>query len=82
VETQNGKASTVIASMRDKPRVVLLFGGFGPLVVGVILFVLMLLYAPSVAPEHIVDKAGAVRRVPVPVTTTTLDTTTSVTSAP
>ncbi len=82
METQNGKASSVIASMRDKPRVVLLFGGFGPLVVGVILFVLMLLYAPSVAPEHIVDKAGAVRSVPVAVTTTTLGATTSTTAAP
>ena len=82
METQNAKASTVIASMRDKPRIVLLFGGFGPLVVGVILFVLMLLYAPSVAPEHIVDKAGAVRHVTVAVTTTTVDTTTSVTAQP
>lgn len=82
METQNGKASAVIASMRDKPRVVLLFGGFGPLVVGLILFVLMLLYAPSVAPEHIVDKAGRARRVSVAVTTTTLGTATPTTAAP
>jgi hypothetical protein len=68
--------------MRDKPRVVLLFGGFGPLVIGLLLFVLMLLYAPSVAPEHIVDKAGRVRRVPVAVTTTTVDATTPTTAGP
>ena len=54
----------VIAALRDRPRNVLLLWGFGPLVVGVVLLVLMLLLAPSVAPERIVDK-------PVGTTTTT-----------
>ena len=37
----------------DNPHV---FRGFGPLVVGVVLFVLMLLLAPTVAPERVVDR--------------------------
>ena len=54
----------VIGALRSKPRSVLVFRGFGPAVVAVVLFVLMLWLAPSVAPEHIVDK-------PVNTTTTT-----------
>jgi len=45
-----------IAALRTKPDNVLLFRGFGPLVAGIVLFVLMLMLAPSVAPEHIVEK--------------------------
>ena len=62
-----------IAALRTKPRNVLLFRGFGPLLAGVVLFVLMLWLAPSVAPEHIVEK-------PVNQTTTTTATTVATTT--
>lgn len=55
-----------ITTLRTKPRNTLLFRGFGPLFAAVVLFVLMLMIAPSVAPEHIV---------PVPVGATTATTT-------
>lgn len=51
-----------ITMLRTKARNTLLFRGLGPLFAAVVLFVLMLLIAPSVAPEHIV---------PVPVGATT-----------
>ena len=54
-----------LAALRARPENVHLLRGYGPLVVGVILFVLMLVLAPSVAPEHIVEQ-------PVGETTTTL----------
>jgi hypothetical protein len=57
-------ANDAIAMLRTKPRNVLLFRGFGPLVAGIVLFLLMLWLAPSVAPEHIVQR-------PVNATTTT-----------
>lgn len=53
-----------LASLRTQPENVHLFRGYGPLVVGAILFVLMLVLAPSVAPEHVVEQ-------PVGGTTTT-----------
>ncbi len=40
-----------IAALRTKPDNVLLFRGFGPLVAALVLFVLMLVLAPSVAPS-------------------------------
>ena len=46
----------VMASLRTRPRNVLLFRGFGPLVAAVVLIVLMLWLAPSVAPERVVTK--------------------------
>jgi hypothetical protein len=45
-----------LASLRTQPDNVHLFRGFGPLVVAVILFVLMLTLAPSVAPERVVEQ--------------------------
>jgi|GEM_PF-6337390 len=48
-----------IVLLRERPRNVLLFRGFGTLVAGVILFLLMLWLAPSVAPEHIVLEPAA-----------------------
>ena len=56
MSSSNGTESgtEAIAALRKKPRNVLLFRGFGPLVAAVVLFVLMLILAPSVAPEHIV----------------------------
>ena len=53
-----------LASLRTRPENVHLFRGYGPLIVGAILFVLMLVLAPSVAPEHVVEQ-------PVNGTTTT-----------
>jgi hypothetical protein len=59
-----------LASLRTRPENVHLFRGYGPLIVGVVLFVLMLLLAPSVAPEQVVEQ---------PVSSTTTTTTTEVT---
>lgn len=57
-------AEDVIARLRQRPRNLHLAGGFGPAIVGIILFLVMLWLAPSVAPERIVER-------PVPVSTTT-----------
>ena len=45
-----------LASLRTQPENVHLFRGYGPLIVGAVLFVLMLVLAPSVAPEHVVEQ--------------------------
>jgi hypothetical protein len=45
-----------LARLRIRPGNAHLFKGFGPLVAGLILFAAMLLLAPSVAPEHVVEK--------------------------
>ncbi|MFL6206265.1 MAG: hypothetical protein ACJ739_13040 [Acidimicrobiales bacterium] len=63
-----------LSSLRSRPENVHLFRGYGPLIVGAVLFVLMLVLAPSVAPEHVVEQ-------PVNGTTTTTTTTTSTTEA-
>lgn len=42
--------------LRRRPRAVELFGGFGPLVLAAALLVLMVLLAPSVAPERTVER--------------------------
>ena len=56
-------------ALRTVPENVHLFRGYGPLVVGAVLFVLMLILAPSVAPERVVEQ-------PVnPTTTTTVEVT-------
>ena len=54
----------IITSLREKPRNVLLLWGFGPAIVALVLVLLMLVLAPSVAPERVVTK-------PVNETTTT-----------
>ena len=54
----------IIESLRTRRRNVLLLWGFGPAVVAVVLVVIMLWLAPSVAPEHVVTR-------PVHETTTT-----------
>jgi hypothetical protein len=54
--TAEGHGAEVVAALRRRPTNVHLFRGFGTLVAGAVLFVLMLWLAPSVAPEHIVDK--------------------------
>ena len=45
-----------LGRLRERPDNVHLLGGFGPLVVGVVLFVLMVLLAPTVAPEQVVEE--------------------------
>ena len=64
-----------LSRLRQQPENVHLLGGFGPLVVGLVLFVLMVLLAPTIAPERVVEE-------PVGGTTTTsLDIATTTTSA-
>ena len=53
-----------LARLRHQPENVHAFRGFGPLVVGAVLFVLMVLLAPTIAPERVVEE-------PVGGTTTT-----------
>jgi hypothetical protein len=60
-DEQPTAALDAIAAMRAQPRSALIVRGFGTLVAAVALLLLMLFIAPSVAPEHIVDR---------PVTTT------------
>jgi|GEM_PF-3305568 hypothetical protein len=59
-------ADSPLAHLRAAPENVHLLGGYGPLVVGIVLFVLMVTLAPTVAPERTVE-----RPVDAPVTTTT-----------
>ncbi len=54
--TAIGEQEAALASLRTQPDNVHLFRGYGPLVVGVILFVLMVTLAPTVAPERIVER--------------------------
>src|SRR4051794_34492483 len=49
-------AAEAVAFMRKRPRNVHLAGGFGPLLLGALLFLLMLWAAPSVAPERVVQR--------------------------
>lgn len=54
-----------LAPIRQRPQNVHVLRGYGPLVVGAVLFVLMVLLAPTVAPERMVE-----RPVDEPTTTT------------
>jgi hypothetical protein len=45
-----------LRSLRTTPENVHLLRGYGPLVVGIILFVLMVTLAPTVAPERVVER--------------------------
>lgn len=62
-----------LALLRQRPENLHLLRGFGPLAVGVVLFLAMLLLAPSVAPERIVERVAS---------TTSTTTTTTTTTAP
>ena len=70
--TESFAGADVISAIRRQPRNLHLFRGFGPLVAGAVLFVLMLLLAPSVAPEHVVERPTSA------VSTTTIAPTTTV----
>ena len=54
--TDGVEHGTTLASLRTTPENVHLFRGYGPLVVGVILFILMVTLAPTVAPERVVER--------------------------
>ena len=69
-------AADAITVLRKKPRNFHLAGGFGPALVGIVLFVLMLVLAPSVAPERDVERPAS------STTTTTVVPTTSTTAVP
>jgi hypothetical protein len=56
VEDEGLDREAGLASLRTRPENVHLFRGYGPLVVGAILFILMLTLAPSVAPERVVEQ--------------------------
>jgi hypothetical protein len=70
-------AQPPLESLRRRPENVHLFRGYGPLVVGVILFLLMVTLAPTVAPERVVE-----RPVDDPAVTTTSTTPPTTTAAP
>jgi hypothetical protein len=59
-QTQEPRVATdePLAQLRVRPANLHLFKGFGPFVAALILFVAMLLLAPSVAPERVVERAG------------------------
>lgn len=42
--------------LRRRPRATELLGGFGPLVLALALLTLMVLFAPSIAPERTVER--------------------------
>jgi len=52
----DGAAPPSLASLRSTPANVHGFRGYGPLVVGAILFLLMVTLAPTVAPEQVVER--------------------------
>ena len=63
---------SALGALRLTPENVHLFRGYGPLLVGIILFVLMVTLAPTVAPERVVEQ---------PVNSTTTEATTTTTAA-
>jgi hypothetical protein len=56
VAEPNSERDGSLEQLRQRPINAHLAKGFGPLVVGVILFILMVLLAPTVAPERIVEE--------------------------
>ena len=53
----------LLGTLHEEPENPHLFRGFGPLVVAIVLFLLMVTLLPTVAPEHVVER-------PVPSTST------------
>ena len=64
---QEDSREAALESLRTTPENVHLFRGYGPLIVGIVLFVLMVTLAPTVAPERVVEQ-------PVSTTTTIVET--------
>lgn len=57
-DRRNGEegGAPALALLRERPENVHVLRGFGPLVVGVLLFLLMVLLVPSVAPEQVIER--------------------------
>lgn len=49
-------AETVLAALRSPRQRSLLLRGFAPMVLAIVLFALMVLLAPSVAPERVIER--------------------------
>jgi hypothetical protein len=64
-----------LAVLRERPTAASFAGGYGPLIVGVILFALIVLLAPTVAPEQVVEEpvGGTTTTAEVTATTSTSD---------
>ena len=76
-------AADAITALRKKPHNFHLAGGFGPALVGIVLFLLMLVLAPSVAPERDVERpASSTTTTVVTTTTTAVPAATTPTTAP
>ena len=75
-------AADAINALRTKPHNFHLAGGFGPALVGIVLFVLMLILAPSVAPERDVERPVSSSTTTVVSTTTTVPASTTPATAP
>ena len=71
---------TSLATLRERPDNVNLAGGYGPLIVGAILFALIVLLAPTVAPERVVERpvGGTTTSTSVATTTTAMVTSTTI----
>lgn len=62
---ERSRAEDVLDHLRRPSRHPLLFRGFGPLVVAVLVVIAMMLMLPSVAPERIVERpAGSAEVAP------------------
>jgi hypothetical protein len=67
-----------LARLRVRPDNVHLAGGYGPLIVGILLFALVVLLAPTIAPERVVEEpVGGTTTTELSTTTTEIATTTT-----
>ncbi|HEY9556779.1 MAG TPA: hypothetical protein VIR58_08590 [Acidimicrobiales bacterium] len=79
---ERGDTDQALAPLRARPQNVHVMWGFGSLAVGVLLFVLMVLLAPTVAPERIVEQpVGGTSTTEVTIATTTSTPATTTTAA-
>lgn len=58
----SSSAEAVLQRLRTKEEAVQILGGFGPLVLAAVLIVVMMVLAPSVAPERVVERPLDVER--------------------
>jgi hypothetical protein len=67
-----------LARLRIRPDNVHLAGGYGPLIVGIVLFAMVVLLAPTIAPERVVEEPkGGTTTTELVTTTTAVATTTT-----
>jgi hypothetical protein len=71
-----------LESLRLEPENTHLLGGYGPLLVGAVLLVLMVLLAPTIAPEQVVERPVHPVSTTVTLATTTTTTSPTTTAAP